>query len=51
MNYKILETDSIGAVIYAKVDDDGLIRLTCTAENTEFQAWLAEGNTPTPADS
>lgn len=36
--------------IYARVDEDGLIRLTCTAEYSEFKAWLAEGNTPLPAD-
>jgi len=36
--------------IYARVDEDGLIRLTCTAEYPQFKAWLAEGNTPIPAD-
>lgn len=36
--------------IYARVDADGLIRLTCTADYPEFKAWLAEGNTPLPAD-
>lgn len=39
-----------GSTIYARIDDDGLCRVTCTAENPEFQAWLAEGNTPEPAD-
>jgi len=36
--------------IYARVDEDGLIRLTCTAEYPQFKAWVAEGNTPLPAD-
>ena len=36
--------------IYARIDEDGLIRLTCTADYPEFKAWLAEGNTPLPAD-
>jgi len=36
--------------IYARVDEDGLIRLTCTAEYPEFKEWIAEGNTPLPAD-
>jgi len=36
--------------IYARVDEDGFIRLTCTADYPEFKAWLAEGNTPLPAD-
>jgi hypothetical protein len=38
------------AQTYARIDDDGKCRLTCTAEYPELQAWLAEGNTPTPAD-
>ena len=37
--------------IYARIDDDGKCRLTCTADYPEFQAWLAEGNTPEPADN
>lgn len=36
--------------IYARVDEDGLIRLTCTADYPEFKAWLADGNAPLPAD-
>lgn len=32
--------------IYGRIDDDGLMRVTCIAEHPEFQAWLAEGNTP-----
>ena len=51
MNYKILKTDSQGAIIYARVDDDGLVRLTCTADYSPLQEWLAEGNTPDPTDS
>jgi hypothetical protein len=51
MNYKMLskhhENDP---QIYARVDDDGLIRVTCIEGNPEFQAWLAEGNTPLPPD-
>lgn len=36
--------------IYARIDDDGKCRVTCVAGNPEFQAWLAAGNTPLPAD-
>ena len=36
--------------IVARIDDDGLCRLTCTEDNPEYKAWLAEGNTPLPAD-
>lgn len=32
--------------IYGRIDDDGLMRVTCVAEHPEFQEWLAEGNTP-----
>jgi hypothetical protein len=39
-----------GKTIYARIDDDGLCRLTCTAEYPEYIKWLSEGNTPTPAD-
>jgi hypothetical protein len=37
--------------IYARIDDDGKCRLTCTAEYPEFVAWIAEGNTPEPSDA
>jgi len=36
--------------VYARVDDDGIYRVTCDAENLEFQAWIAQGNTPLPPD-
>lgn len=32
--------------IYGRVDDDGLMRVTCIAEHPELQEWIAEGNTP-----
>ena len=35
---------------YARIDDDGKCRLTCTADYPEFVQWLAEGNEPLPAD-
>ena len=36
--------------IYARIDDDGKCRLTCTEEYPGFKAWLEAGNTPLPAD-
>ena len=36
--------------IYARIDDDGLCRLTCTEDYPEFQEWIKQGNTPEPAD-
>jgi hypothetical protein len=53
MIYKILKNNEDGQTIYARIDDDGLCRLTCTKDYPEFKAWLEwldEGNTPLPAD-
>jgi len=50
MIYKCLPAVEGDPQIYARIDDDGLCRMTCIAENPEFQVWLAEGNTPQPAD-
>jgi hypothetical protein len=35
--------------IFARIDDDGVCRLTCGAEYPDFMRWLEEGNTPLPA--
>jgi hypothetical protein len=51
MTYKEFNTDINGNTIYARVDDDGVIRLTCCDQYGPFQEWVAEGNTPLPADS
>jgi hypothetical protein len=50
MIFKILTTNEDGKTIYARIDDDGLCRLTCTEDYPEFKTWIAEGNTPLPAD-
>jgi hypothetical protein len=49
MIYKLLKEED-GIKIYARIDEDGLCRVTCTEQNPEFMAWVAEGNTPLPAD-
>ena len=36
--------------VYARIDDDGISRLSCTAEHPEFVRWLEEGNEPLPAE-
>jgi hypothetical protein len=48
MIYKLLKIED-GVSIYAKIDDDGLCRETCSEANPEFQAWVAKGNTPAEA--
>lgn len=34
-----------GVKIYARIDEDGLTRVTCTEDNPEYQAWLNEAET------
>ena len=50
MIYKLLQTNEDGIKIYARIDEDGLCRVTCTEQNPEFMAWVSEGNEPLPAD-
>jgi hypothetical protein len=50
MIFKIHSTNMDGQVIYARIDDDGKCRLTCTEDYPEFKAWIEAGNTPEPAD-
>lgn len=50
MIYKIRHINENGKIIYARIDDDGLCRLTCTEDYPEFQEWIKQGNTPLPAD-
>jgi hypothetical protein len=45
MKWVIVDT-SQNETIYGRVDDDGLMRVTCIAEHPEFAAWILEGNTP-----
>jgi hypothetical protein len=49
MIYKLLSNED-GVKIYARIDEDGLCRLTCIENDPNFLAWVAEGNTPLPAD-
>lgn len=51
MIYKLLpKLNKTDPQIYARIDDDGLCRLTCTEDYPEFKAWIDEGNTPESAD-
>lgn len=50
MIFKMITKTFGNQQIYAQIDDDGLCRMTCSADHPEFIAWLAAGNTPEPAD-
>ena len=43
MIYKMLPSREGESQIFARIDDDGLCRLTCTAEYPEFQKYLKSG--------
>ena len=47
---KLTKLISEDVQIYAKIDDDGKCRLTCTEDYPPFKEWIEEGNTPLPAD-
>jgi len=59
MIYKILYTNHFEKIIFGRIDDDGLCRVTCVAENPEFQAHIkagaelqdADGNTMTTEEA
>ena len=36
--------------ILAKIDEDGISRMSCSVEDAAYLKWLSEGNTPDPAD-
>ena len=49
MIYKMLP--KIGDTqIYARIDDDGLCRVTCNDQDEAYLKWVEAGNTPLPAD-
>jgi hypothetical protein len=50
MIYKLLHKTMDGVQLLARIDDDNICRVTCSEDNPEFKAWVAEGNTPQPAD-
>lgn len=48
MTWVILGETINGDTLYGRVDDDREMRVTAIADNPEFAAWLADGNTPEP---
>ncbi len=43
MIYKMLPKKEDRELIFARIDDDGKCRLTCTAQNPEFQTHIKAG--------
>jgi hypothetical protein len=43
MIYKMLPKIENEPTVFARIDDDGLCRVTCIAENAEFQEYLKNG--------
>ena len=50
MIYKMLPKKEDREQIFARIDDDGKCRLTCVAENPEFQDYLKNGGELQDAD-
>jgi len=48
MTWVIVGKSMSGESIFGRLDDDGLIRITCSDEHPEYVAWVAEGNEPQP---
>ena len=44
----VIVDDSGSETIYGRIDDDGLMRVTCVAEHPEFAEWVAAGGIPEP---
>lgn len=47
MTFEEIGENTTGQKIYGRVDEDGLIRYTCTEDDPAYQAWLnpTEGGT------
>ena len=51
MNYRVyMDKSEYDQNVYARVDDDGLIRVTCIDKNPEFQQWLTDNIDNLPDD-
>ena len=42
MKYELLTENLEGVKIYARIDDDGVCRVTCTEDDPDYLAWLNE---------
>lgn len=44
MKYLQLINDYFSQPVFGRIDDDGLMRVTCSSDDREYLAWVAEGN-------
>lgn len=51
MKWVVLPKEENSRQLYGRIDQDGLMRVTCVEDHPPFQEWLAEGNKPEPLDS
>ena len=40
MKYEFLHENEDGIKIFARIDEDGKCRLTCTEDDLDYQEWL-----------
>lgn len=51
MKYVQLPLEENKPQLFGRIDDDGLMRVTCIEEDRDLQDWIAEGNTPEPYET
>lgn len=44
MKFELLTTNDEGVKIYARIDDDGVCRYTCTENDPAYLIWLNNEN-------
>ena len=50
MTYGVLGKTTDNIDLYKKTDADGKVRVSCIAEDTEFQSWLRANKDSLPSD-
>lgn len=50
MTYSVLGKTTEDKNLYKRTDADGKVRVTCIAENPEFQTWLKANKDDLPSD-
>ena len=50
MTYAVLGKTTDNKDLYKRTDADGKVRVSCIAEDTEFQSWLRANKDSLPSD-